>query len=87
MVPNDVVPFAVRVQHWNRRLVHTPPELKERQHVDWCWELKLLGNPVDDDWKHTVDDTGLGALFLGFARPTSAVEPIRAAACERVSRQ
>ena len=62
MLPHDSIPFAARVQHWNKRLVHNPRELKERQHVDWPWELQLLGNLADDDWKNAVDDTGLGSF-------------------------
>ena len=82
MLPHDSIPFAARVQHWNKRLVHNPRELKERQHVDWPWELQLLGNLADDDWNNAVDDTGLGALFFGFARPSGAVESVRAAESE-----
>jgi hypothetical protein len=65
------------LQYWNQRLVHNPREIKKGQHVDWRPELQLLGNLANDDGKNAVDDTCLGVLFLGFARPTGAVEPVR----------
>ena len=68
------------MQNGNQRLVHNPWEVKKRQHVNWRWEVKLLGHLADDGWKDAINDACFGTLFLGFALPTSAIEPVGAAA-------
>ena len=83
MLPHCFVPLAARVQNGNQRLVHSPREVEKGQHIDWRWEVQLLGHLADDGGKDAVNDACFGTLFLGFALPPSAVEPVGSAAGAR----
>ena len=45
--------------------------------------MQLLGYLANDGWKDAINDACFGALFLGFALPTGAIEPVGAAASAR----